>query len=104
MVNNVGMGMTGGGVIVNEFVPVGLTAVSIAGIGWSCAAPSGPCTRGDSLAPGGSYPPITLTVNVASNAPLSVTNTATVSGGGETNTSNDTASDPTTICPSGGCN
>jgi hypothetical protein len=36
-------------------------------------------------------------VNVASNAPASVTNTATVSGGGETNTSNDTANDVTTI-------
>ena len=40
-----------------------------------------------------------MTVNVASNAPASVTNTATVSGGGETNTANDTASDPTTIKP-----
>jgi regulation of enolase protein 1 (concanavalin A-like superfamily) len=38
-------------------------------------------------------------VNVASSAPASVTNTATVSGGGETNTANDTASDPTTIQP-----
>src|SRR5207244_2993616 len=42
---------------------------------------------------------ITLTVNVASNAAASVTNTATVSGGGETNTSNDTATDVTTINP-----
>jgi hypothetical protein len=38
-------------------------------------------------------------VNVAANAPASVTNTVTVSGGGETNTSNDTASDTTTIVP-----
>ena len=36
-------------------------------------------------------------MSVASNAPLSVTNTATVAGGGETNTANDTATDPTTI-------
>ena len=49
------------------------------------------------LAAGQSYPPITLTVNVASTAPASVTNTATVSGGGETNTANNTASDVTTI-------
>jgi len=40
---------------------------------------------------------ITVTANVASNAPASVTNTATVSGGGETNTANDTANDVTTI-------
>ena len=49
------------------------------------------------LAAGQSYPPITLTVNVASTAPASVTNTATVSGGGETNTANNTASDVTAI-------
>jgi len=36
-------------------------------------------------------------VNVAANAPSSVTNTATVAGGGETNTTNDTAADLTTI-------
>jgi hypothetical protein len=41
-------------------------------------------------------------VNVASNAPSSVTNTATVAGGGEINTSNDTVTDPTNINPLGG--
>ena len=40
---------------------------------------------------------MTLTVNVAANAPSSVTNTASVSGGGETNTANNTASDPTVV-------
>ena len=40
---------------------------------------------------------ITVTVNVANNAPASVTNSVTVSGGGQTNTANDTATDPTTI-------
>ena len=34
---------------------------------------------------------------VAANAPASVTNTAIVFGGGETNPSNNTATDPTTI-------
>jgi hypothetical protein len=38
-----------------------------------------------------------LTVNVANPAPLSVTNTATVAGGGDANTSNNSASDPTGI-------
>jgi hypothetical protein len=38
-------------------------------------------------------------VNVALNAPASVINTAAVSGGGEQNTGNNTASDPTTIQP-----
>ena len=38
-------------------------------------------------------------MNVAGNAPACVTNSVTVSGGGELNTANDTASDPTTIGP-----
>ena len=53
--------------------------------------------RNDALPAGQTYPPLTLTVNVALDAPANVTNTATVSGGGETNTANDTASDPTVI-------
>src|SRR4029077_890394 len=55
------------------------------------------CTRSDTLAAGGSYPAITLTVSVSSTAPASVTNTAAVSGAGETNTANDTATDVTAI-------
>src|SRR5260221_4911715 len=46
-----------------------------------------------------SYPAITLTVNVSNSAAASITNTVAVSGGGETNTSNDTASDATTVTP-----
>ena len=56
--------------------------------------------RNDALANGSGYPPITLTVNVApSGLPNTITNTATVSGGGEANTSNDIASDITSISP-----
>jgi peptidoglycan/xylan/chitin deacetylase (PgdA/CDA1 family) len=47
-------------------LPQGLTLVSAAGQGWTCAATT--CTRNDVLAPGASFPPITLTVNVASTA------------------------------------
>lgn len=88
---------TSGPVTVTDNLPVGLTATSIAGTGWSCTQPSGPCTRHDALAAAASYPAITLTVNVAGNAPSGVTNTATISGGGEVNTANNTASDPTMI-------
>src|SRR5258705_10789313 len=42
---------------------------------------------------------MTLTVNVSVSAPASLTNTATVNGGGETNGANDAASDATTIDP-----
>src|SRR5262249_51927389 len=68
-----------------------LTATAMSGTSWSCPQPAGPCTRSDVLAPGASYPPITLTVNVANNAPALVTNTATVSGGGALNPAGGTA-------------
>jgi hypothetical protein len=64
----------------SDTIPTGLTLVSMAGTGWTCAANS--CNRADALASGQSYPSITVTVNVASNAPASVTNVATVTGGG----------------------
>src|SRR5262249_5307100 len=58
------------------------------------------CTRGDVLAGGNSYPSILLSVTV-SNTATTVTNTATVSGGGDSNTSNNTATDPTDVLPPG---
>ena len=95
-VSNIGSGATSGTVTVSDALPTGLTATAISGTGWSCDTLTF-CTRSDALAPAASYPAITLTVNVSSTAPASVTNTATVSGGGESNTANDTASDPTTV-------
>ena len=80
-----------------DTLPAALTATAIAGTGWSCVLGTLTCTRNDALAAGSSYPAITLTVNVSQSAPASVTNSVAVSGGGQTNTSNDTATDPTTI-------
>ncbi len=97
--SNSGTAPTTGTVTVADTLPAGLTAASIGGTGWGCTQPAGPCTRSDVLATGGSYPAITLTVNVAGNAPAGVTNMVAVSGGGESNTSNDTATDATTILP-----
>lgn len=94
---NVGLNPTSGTVSVVDTLPAGMTATAISGTGWSCTLATLTCTRSDALAAGASYPDITVTVNVAANAPASVINTATVSGGGETNTANDTATDPTTI-------
>ena len=96
-VSNAGSASTNGTVTVTDTLPLGLTATAISGAGWSCSQPGGSCTRADPLAAGGSYPGITLVVNVAANAPVSVTNVATVNGGGDANTSNNTASDPTAI-------
>jgi uncharacterized repeat protein (TIGR01451 family) len=100
-VSNSGTAATSGMVSVSESLPSGLTATAMSGSGWSCTQPGGPCTRSDALAAGSNYPTLTLTVNVAGNAPPSVTNTATVAGGGETNTGNNTASDATIINPAG---
>ena len=85
-----------------DSLPVGLSATALSGTGWNCTLSSLTCTRGDALPAGTSYPVITLTVTVASNAPSTVTNTASVSGGGESNTSNDSAADSTSIVSGSG--
>ncbi|HEY6305350.1 MAG TPA: hypothetical protein VI488_02695, partial [Candidatus Angelobacter sp.] len=95
-VTNVGPSPTVGTVTVSDAVPAFLIPTAIAGTGWTCSTLTS-CTRSDALPGGSSYPPITFTVSVAVNAPPSLTNSVTVSGGGEVNTANDTATDPTTI-------
>jgi uncharacterized repeat protein (TIGR01451 family) len=92
-----GSGSTIGAVSVIDALPAGLTQGVMGGVGWQCGFQT--CTRSDVLPAGASYPPIGLTVVVASNAPASVTNVATVSGGGDTSPGNNTATDPTTIDP-----
>jgi uncharacterized repeat protein (TIGR01451 family) len=93
-------------VTVTDTLPAKLTATAISGTNWTCPAgtpPPGPitCTRTDVLAKGSSYEPITLTANVAADAPGLLTNTVTVSGGGDQNPSNNTSTDPTTIIQTG---
>ena len=100
-VSNTGTGPTTGGLLAQVFdtLPTGLTAVSFQGTGWSCQISlTIGCNRSDSLPAGASYPAITLTVNVAANAPATVTNAASISGAGVTGA---TANDPTTINPFG---
>ena len=96
-VSNKGTAPTSGMVTVTDTLPSGLTATAISGSGWTCTLSTRSCIRRDSLAAGSSYPSITLTVNVSRNASSLVINIATVSGGGEVNTSNDTARDTTSI-------
>jgi uncharacterized repeat protein (TIGR01451 family) len=96
-VTNSGSAPTSGPVTVTDVLPAGLIAISIAGSGWNCTQPAGPCTRSDVLAAGASHPSITLMVSVAVNAPPSVTNIASVSGGGQANITNDMSSDAATV-------
>jgi uncharacterized repeat protein (TIGR01451 family) len=98
-VTNIGTAATLGTVRVTDALPAGLTPTSIGGTGWTANLTNLTCTRSDALPAGASYPPITVTVNISPDAPASVTNIATVSGGGDVSPANNTASDPTTIVP-----
>jgi uncharacterized repeat protein (TIGR01451 family) len=105
-VSNVGSIATAGGTItVADILPVGLMATAASGTGWSCNIFSGPqtevdCTRpAGTLSPGSSYPPISVTANVALSAPAALANFVSLFGIGDSILSNNAASDPTTILP-----
>lgn len=99
IIANVGTAATNGTVTVADTLPAGLTATGMSGSGWNTNLGTLTATRTDAIAAGGAFPPLTVTVDISSNAAANLTNTASVSGGGETNTANNRASDPTTILP-----
>jgi hypothetical protein len=92
--NAAGAPSTTGRVTVTEMAPAGLTLVSMnGGATWNCTVlPT--CTANTVLNGGSAYPAITVTVNVAANAPASVANQVGVTGG---NSATANYSDPTTI-------
>ena len=92
-------GATIGTVTVNDTLPLGVTPTGASGTGWSCsiASQTVSCTDSTVLAGASSYPAITVNLNVGQTAPASLTNTALVSGGGEINLTNDTATDIATV-------
>ncbi len=96
-VSNAGAGATTSAVLMQDVLPAGLTATSISGTGWTCTLATLSCTRSDSLVASASYPQISLSVDVSPTAAPLVNNTVTVSGGGESNTANSSATDSTTI-------
>jgi uncharacterized repeat protein (TIGR01451 family) len=100
LVSNIGNEDSAGVITVTDTLPTGLTAIAIGGAGWTADLNTLTCTYSGSIASGASSPPITLTVNVSSNSASSVTNVAAVSGGGDANSLNNTASDATIITPS----
>ncbi len=102
IVTNVGAATSSGLVTVTNAIPSGLTVTAFNGSGWTFNVGARTCTRSDGLAANSSYPAITATVTISTNAASLVTNVVIVSGGGESNLANNTASDPTTvIAPSG---
>ena len=101
--NATGAGPTSGTATVTETVPAGLTLVSMAGTGWTCSTGGNTCARSDPLAAGASYPAVTVTVNVAPNAPSQVTNLVSVLGGGSATNASDLTNimAPLPVVPSG---
>jgi uncharacterized repeat protein (TIGR01451 family) len=99
-VANAGPSPASGTTTLTDALPSGLSFVSATGTGWSCGATGQvvTCTHPGPLAPGAALPAVTLTVSVASDAPASLTNTATVSNPTFDNVAtNNSASDPTPI-------
>jgi len=97
VVTNSGGDATSGNITVNIPLPTGFTLQSVAsGSDWNATASTATtaiATRGTSLAAGASASTITLTVAVGPTAAQSSVVSGTVSGGGETNTANDGATD-----------
>jgi len=99
-VTNNGDGPTTSDVTVTENPPPSLTVTAMdGGPSWNCVVSSLICTTSDVLAPGDSYPDITVTVSVARGAPSSVVNNAEIDGGGCGSSPCDSTTDPTTIVP-----
>jgi peptidoglycan/xylan/chitin deacetylase (PgdA/CDA1 family) len=73
----------GAPVNVANLVPTGLIATAVSGPGWVCTGTTERrCTRSDVLAPRASYPPITITVKVADDAPSAIINEPNLTGHG----------------------
>lgn len=84
-------------VTVVDTAPSGLTITAMSGAGWTCTTPPS-CTRTDLLLAGASYPPITVTVTVATSATSPQVNSVSVNTtAGEADTANNTATDSTVI-------
>ena len=81
-------------VTLTDTLPSGLAATAISGNGWSCTLTTLTCSRSDVLAPGSSYPPVTLTVHVGLFVSSPQINQAGVSGGGSLSAS---VTDPTVV-------
>jgi hypothetical protein len=96
--NNGGSASTGA-VTVTATLGSGLNATAIGGTGWSCTLAALTCTRTDALASAASYPDVTVTFNVAASAPSTASISSTVSGGGDADLANNTATATVSIGP-----
>ena len=97
LVTNAGSTASNGSLTLTETPPAGMSINSMSGNGWTYNATNQTCTRSDSLAAGASYPPVTVNVTFNTNAATELTNTASITGGGDANPSNNTSSDAVTL-------
>jgi uncharacterized repeat protein (TIGR01451 family) len=95
-IRNTGEFPTAAAVHVTATLPAGFTATAVSGIGWSCTLNTLSCSSSDKVWPGGTFPDILISVSSGSQTG-SVTASAVVSGGGETNTSNNFASNTANV-------
>ncbi|HEY3129920.1 MAG TPA: DUF11 domain-containing protein, partial [Acidobacteriota bacterium] len=95
-VQNIGSAATTAAITVTDVLPSGLSFVSGTGTGWSCSAAGQTvtCTNAGPLAAGASS---SITLTVSPGTAGTVTNTVSVSTSGDTNSSNNSASDLTTV-------
>ncbi|HJR27000.1 MAG TPA: PKD domain-containing protein, partial [Acidimicrobiales bacterium] len=98
-VQNIGTATGGGTVTVVDELPAGITYVGFSADDWSCGAvdQTVTCTHPGGVEGGDLLPGITLQVAVDEAALPGVTNTATVSGAGDVNEANDSASHTSTV-------
>ncbi|MFM2295008.1 MAG: hypothetical protein RLZZ350_1421, partial [Verrucomicrobiota bacterium] len=97
IVSNIGNAASTGTVTLVDSLPSGLAATAISGAGWTTTLGTLTATRADALAVGAAYPTVTITVAIATNVSAFVTNLVTVSGGGDTNSLNNTNTDIATV-------
>ncbi len=94
--SSAGSATNGSAVTVTDALPVGLSLSGTpTGGGWTCSGIVGDtsvtCTSNDIVAANASFPPITVPVAIALNAPSSITNTMSVGGGGANTSASATA-------------
>jgi len=99
LVSNAGGAGTDGEVTLTESPPAGMTVTSMSGTGWTFDPDTLSVARSDSLAPGASYPPVLVSVAIADDAALVLTNTASVAGGGDVDGSDNTVQLPVNVAP-----
>ncbi len=92
-------GPTTGPTTVTFPVPAGMTPGTAGGTGWNCSTVGQvvTCTHGDVLAPGASYPPLTIGVSVAPGTDGVIPSAATAATGDDANPQSVTAPDTVTV-------